>query len=327
MSNKGSTRRPALSQFWALILILLIVGWATSACSDKQKSESNKPLIKLAANYWESSELNAAVAKIILEEEMGYPVEIVLIDENEQWQMLANGDLHACLEVWASGHAEPFQKYIEQDQTVEYGGLLGPMGKIGWYIPDYLLQQHPELVTWEGLKDPQNAALFATAETGNKGRFLAGDPGWVQYDEDIIRNLGLDLQVVRLGSEEALLDALGAAYDKQEPILFYFWTPHWVHMLYNLVPVTLPPYSEECYAQAQTGGVDCDYPPDELYKIFWAGLKNYAPDAYQFLKAFNYTNVDQTVLMAMVQVDGKTAEEAARAWVEENKSVWEPWIP
>jgi len=314
-------------QAWNKSLILIGVLVILAACAAPQAPTPVKPVIKLASNAWMASELNVAVAKIILEEKMGYPVEITPIDENEQWAKLAQGELHACLEVWASGHTDDAKKYIQEEKSIEHGGPLGPVGKIGWYIPDYLLPKYPELATWEGLKDPQNAALFATPETGDKGRFLAGDPGWVQYDEDIIRNLSLDFQVVRLGSEEALLAELDAAYKKQEPVLLYFWTPHWAHVLYDLVPVRLPPYSDGCYAKSETGGVDCDYPSDELYKIFWSGLKDYAPEVHQFLRNFNYSNQDQIALMATVQIDKKSIPEAARAWVNDHETIWKDWIP
>lgn len=309
------------------VLVLLLVLLLFPACADKKENKADKPVIKLAINSWQSSALNVAIAEILLEKEMGYTVETTVIDENEQWALLAQGELHACLEVWPSGHAENVARYLVDEKTVEHGGSLGVVGKIGWYIPDYMLRQRPELATWEGFKEPDNVALFASAETGGKGRFLAGDPGWVQYDADIIRNLGLDFQVVSVGTEDALLAALEAAYGKQEPILLYFWTPHWAHVLYDLVPVALPPYSEACYAARDAGGVNCDYPPDDLHKIFWSGFKNYAPDAWQFLRNFKYSNRDQIALMAAVQIDGNSTQEAARAWIEQNEAVWKSWIP
>ena len=55
-------------------------------------------------------------------------------------------------------------------------GLLGPEAKIGWYVPTFVVDEHPELATWEGFKDPELAKLFATAETGDLGQFLMGDP-------------------------------------------------------------------------------------------------------------------------------------------------------
>ncbi|MBN1219182.1 MAG: ABC transporter substrate-binding protein [Anaerolineae bacterium] len=329
------------NQKWILFLALVLgLTLVTTACAGQQATpasqeeanpaqaeQAKKPTIKLAENPWSGSQVNVAVAKILLEEQLGYPVEIVTIDENAQWPALANGDLHASLEVWPSGHAENVAQYIEDKGVVENIGLLGPVGEIGWFMPAYVLEDHPELATWEGYQNPENAKLFSTAETGDKGQFLAGDPSWVQYDADIIKNLGLNFAVVNAGSEEAILAALASAYSRQEPILFYFWTPHSVHAQYDLVQVELPPYSDECYAKIESGGVDCAYPSDDLFKIAAANLKNDAPEAYQLLKNFNYTTKDQISMIAAVELENKSPEEAARAWIEANEAMWKAWLP
>jgi glycine betaine/proline transport system substrate-binding protein len=298
-----------------------------SGSTSAPATDGEKPLIKLAENPWSASALNVAVARILLEETLGYPVEVVTIGESAQWPAIASGELHASLEVWPSGHADNIQEYIHNQQLVEDGGTLGPIGKIGWYIPTYLLEEHPELATWEGLADPENAALFATAETGDKGQFLAGDPSWTQYDEDIIANLGLNFTVVTAGSEEAVLAALDAAYSREEPLLFYFYTPHAIFAQYDLTEVALPPYSEECYAKAESGGIDCDYPPDELFKIFWSGLAEYAPDAYVVLKNLTYSTEDQIDMIAAVEAEGLSVEEAARQWLDAHEPTWRGWLP
>jgi len=317
-------RKKGWVSYTGLLLGIIIIG-VVVACNGS--AQSKKPVIKLIANGWTASELNAMVAKILLEEQLKYPVEIVPVDENAQWSLLAQGTAHASLEVWPSGHTATAQEYIQQEKAVEDGGLLGPVGKIGWYIPAYLVRQTPSLATWEGLKEPQNVALFATADSNGKGQFFTGDPSWIQHDAAIIQNLGLNFTVVQLGTEDKLIAALDAAYKKQEPILLYFWTPHWAHILYDLTPVTLPPYSEACYAAAAQEGIACDYPAEKLYKIFWSGLQEYAPEAYQFLKNFNYTSRDQIAMLATVHLDGKTVETAARTWIKENPTVWQAWLP
>ncbi|MBE7472791.1 MAG: glycine/betaine ABC transporter substrate-binding protein [Anaerolineae bacterium] len=286
-----------------------------------------KITIKLAENPWTGSLVNVAVAKILLQEQLGYTVENVTIDENAQWPALATGDLSASLEVWPSGHAENVKQYIDDQKVVEKAGELGVVGKIGWYIPTYMLEEHPELATWEGFKDPANAALFKTAETGDKGQFLGGDPSWVQYDEQIIKNLDLNFQVVYAGSEQAILAAVDSVYSRKEPILIYFYKPHSAFAKYDLTNVTLPENTEECYAKAEAGGVDCDYPTDVLFKIVWADLKNKAPDAYQLLSKMNYSTDDQVVMIADVDTNGKTAEEAARDWLGKNEDKWKAWLP
>jgi glycine betaine/proline transport system substrate-binding protein len=300
-----------------------------AAAPDEEAAEASgeQVIIKLAENPWSGSQVNVAVAKQLLENELGYSVEIVTIDENAQWPALAAGDLHASLEVWPSGHAENVAQYIDEQQVVENAGPLGPVGEIGWFMPTYVLDEHPELATWEGFTNPENAKLFATAETGDKGQFLAGDPSWVQYDADIIKNLGLEFDVVTAGSEEAILAALSSADSRQEPLVFYFWTPHSVHAQYDLTQVELPAYSDECYAKAEDGGVDCAYPSDELFKIVSGQLQTAAPDAYEFLKNFNYSTQDQITMIAAVELDGKTPEEAAQAWIAENEDIWQAWLP
>ncbi len=201
------------------------------------------------------------------------------------------------------------------------------VGRIGWYIPTYLLKDHPELKTWEGFKKPENASLFKTAETGDKGQFLQGDPSWVYYDSDIIKNLGLNFQIVQTGSEDALFAQVDAAYSRQQPVIFYYWSPNWPFAKYDFTKVELPAYSEACYAKAKEGGVACDYPEDVLYKISWSGLKDAAPDAYQLLKNMSYTNDDQVAIIGDVTLNKKSAADAARAWIQKNEAKWKAWLP
>lgn len=283
--------------------------------------------ITLCENAWSGSSVNAYVAKILLEQELGKEVEVITIDENSMWAGLGSGEISACLELWPSGHQENVAEYIDNQGTVENIGSLGVIGKISWYIPTYMLESNPDLATWEGFQGPEAAQLFATAQTGDKGQFLAGDPSYVQYDEQIINNLGLDFQVVVAGSEQALLAGLDSAYSRQEPYLFYFWTPHSVHANYDLTAVQLPEYSEACYAKIPEGGVDCDYPEDILFKVANTELKNTDPEAYTFLQNFNYTNDDQIGMIAKVDSGEMTAEEAAQEWVDNNEAVWRTWLP
>ncbi|WP_420629436.1 ABC transporter substrate-binding protein [Candidatus Leptofilum sp.] len=295
--------------------------------SEDATTSEEKMTIILIANSWSASELNIAVAKNLLENELGYPVEVVSLDENAQWPALAAGDAHASLEVWPSGHAANVEEYIDGSGTVENGGLLGPVGRIGWYMPAYMLDQNADLATWEGFTSDEAAALFATAETGDAGQFLGGDPSFVQYDGDIINNLGMQFEVVFAGSEEAILAQLDSAYSREEPVLFYFWTPHSIHAKYELTRVELPEYSDDCYAEADSGGVDCDYPGDDLFKIFWSGLAEAAPDAHTLLTNMSYSTEDQISMIAAVEIDGQSVEEAAQAWLDANEDVWRAWLP
>jgi glycine betaine/proline transport system substrate-binding protein len=292
-------------------------------------SVNGKPIIRLAQNPWTGSAVNAHVAKQLLEEKLGYTAEIVSIDENSQWAELSKGALSASLEVWGSGelHQKALQKYVISEKSVHHIGELGVVGKISWYVPKYVVDERPELASWQGFKKSENIALFKTDETGDSGQFLTGDPTWAQYDEEIIKNLGLKLKVVRKGSEQALIAALDAAYEKKLPILFYFWTPHSIHKKYQLVQVKLPEYSTTCYSERNTGKKNCDYPPDRLFKIANAKLRENALDAYTLLANMRYSTEDQITMISDVELNNKLPEEAARAWIAANEKVWRRWLP
>lgn len=323
-----------------LLAMLLALALAASACGSDDAGDDGAvgtdgtassggggETISLAVNPWNGSAVNVAVAAQLLESELGYTVEIVEIDENAQWAAINTGDISASLEVWPSGHAENVADFIDNgDGNVVNAGLLGPAGRIGWYVPTYMVDEHPELATWEGFKDTELAGLFATAETGDLGQFLGGDPSFVQFDEAIIGNLELPLQVVYAGSEEAILAALDAAYSREEPILIYLWTPHSAHNAYDLTRVALPEYSDECAATAPDG-VDCDYPADELFKIMSGDLAETAPEAATFISNMSYETSDQVEMLALVETDGLSVEDAAAQWIESHPDTWQAWLP
>jgi len=285
-------------------------------------------VINIAHNDWLSANLNDQIAQILLTEQMGMTVNLVPATTAGQWDSIRKGDLDVTLEVWPSGHPDEMAKLNAGDPALENGGLLGPIAKVGWFIPTYLLTAHPELATWEGYKDPANAALFQSADSGSQGRFLSGDPTWVAYDQKIINNLGLNFVVKYAGSEDAEIAELDLAYNKKSPIIFYLWTPEWVLAKYDLTMVTLPVNTDACWAQATSAkGPDCDYPADHLMKLMRSGLKTYSPNAYQFLKNMSYTTKDQITMMGAVKLRNLTVDQAAREWLAANQTTWKSWIP
>jgi glycine betaine/proline transport system substrate-binding protein len=291
--------------------------------------------IRIAVNPWTGSAVNANVAKVILERELGYKVQLVKIDEFAQFPALASGDLDATLEVWPSGHAADIARYINgrrggplRDGGVVNGGRLGAVGDIGWWVPSYLIAEHPELASWQGLR--RDASLFRTAKSGNQGQFLGSDPSFVSYDSQIIKSLGLNLKVVHSGSEKATLAALDDAFKRRAPLLLYFWTPHWAHAKYDLTEVRLPPFDKACADAARDrggAGYDCDYANDILFKAFSIRLQHKAPDAFRFLSNFRYTNDDQEQIAFQVDVKGVPVATAARRWVDQHPDVWRAWLP
>ena len=287
--------------------------------------DPNKPTINLAVNPWTASLLNVEIAKQLIEAHLGYPVEAVAIDENAaMFTGMADGTVDAVLELWPSGITDDEQAFLDDGSVVNIGEL-GAVGKIGWFVPQYVIDEHPDLATWEGFQDPANAALFATAETGDQGRFLGTDPSYSQYDEAIINNLELPFEVVFSGSEAATVAELDARFAAEEPIVMYWWTPTAAVAKYNLVNVPLPEYSEECYTDPAQ--IDCDYPEDVLLKVASAQLEEKAPEVWEFLNNFKITTEDQLSMLPAAEIDGEDIEVVAKEWIDTHQDVWQAWLP
>ena len=284
--------------------------------------------LKLAVNPWDGSAVNANIAKIVLESKLGTPTELVALDENAAWVGLDAGDLDANLEIWPSGHAADRTTYIDEKKTVVDIGTLGPQAKIGWYVPTFVTDAHPELKTWEGFKDDKLAKLFSTAESGDQGQFLMGDPSYVTYDEQIIKNLNLPLKFVVAGSEAALMTAIQQAETDQKPLLLQFWQPHWMPPNTKLTEVKLPDISAACDASrvAGDGGYACDYPVDVLYKAANAGLAAKNKAAFDFLSKFSLTTDQQNEVAQKIESDGMAADVAAKEWVAANPDIVAAWL-
>jgi glycine betaine/proline transport system substrate-binding protein len=317
----------------ALAALTSVLALAMAACSDAGGGDDSGggdgggEAVKIAVNPWTGSAVNANIAKILMEDQLGLTVELVEVDEFAQFPAMASGELDATLEVWPSGHAEDRATYIDGDGTVVDMGELGVVGNIGWFVPSYMLEDHPELSTWEGLND--NAALFATAETGDKGQLLDGDPSFTSYDAEIVKSLGLDYQVVVAGSEPALIEELDAAYQNQDPILLYWYTPLWANQIYDMTEVQLPEVTDACIDAATNNegvGYACDYAADNLFKAAAADLQDRSPEAFAFIQAMQYDNASQEEVAYAIDVDGKTPAEAAQAWIDANPDVWQPWV-
>ncbi len=290
--------------------------------------DSSKPTISLVVNPWSASRLNAEIAKNIIESKLGNPVEITEVSENDaMFTAMADGSLDAVLEIWPSGVTDAERAYFD-DGTVVDMGELGAVGRIGWFVPQSVLDANPDLATWEGYASPEAAEMFATAESGDQGRFLATDPSYSQFDEQIIENLDLPFQVQYSGSEPATIAELDARVAADEPVLMYWWTPTAAVAKYDLVKVELPEVTDECDASAAAsdGGYACDYPEDVLFKAASAGLEEKAPDVFSFLQNFTLSTDDQLEMLPRFEIDGDDPAVVASDWVEAHQDTWQAWL-
>ena len=170
--------------------------------------------------------------------------------------------------------------------------------------------------------------LFKTAETGSAGQILDGDPSFVTFDQNIADNLGLNLKVVYAGSEAAELAALNTAYQKQGPILMYFWTPHWAQAKYELTMVKLPAVTPAC-TEAAANDVDevrVRLPAGRPVQGVQRGPADEGAGGVRVPVRDEVHERRSERDRARHQRRDDDPTEAAQKWIDANPDVWQPWV-
>jgi glycine betaine/proline transport system substrate-binding protein len=331
--------RLALLLATALALVLLVAACGEDKDDDssdgggggggsEQAAKADCGKVVLNEQAWAGSTANTYIAKAVLEDDLGCDVEITKITEIPVFQAMADGKVDAVLEDWQ--HVDEYKKYIDQAGTVVMGGPLGVEGHIGWFIPKYLMDEHPEFKTWEGLKG--NEDLFKTPESGDQGMFLGGDPSYVQKDKELIEALDLNLKHVTAGAEPAQVARWSQLYKQQKPVLFYWYTPQFYNQEYDLAEVKLPPRKPgtDCQDDAKAGGdpeqYKCAYDITVINKLFSKKFADSGSPAYDVLKKMELTNEDQEAVAKAIAGDNEDAEKAGQDWVAENRDKVDAWL-
>ncbi|MFC8917443.1 ABC transporter substrate-binding protein [Streptomyces sp. NPDC057116] len=277
--------------------------------------------VTLSLQSWVGAQANVAVAKYLLEHELGYRVDTVQVDEVPAWDALSQGRVDALMEDW--GHPEQEQRYVEDKKTIARGGDLGVTGHIGWFVPTYFAEKHPDVTDWKNLN--KYADQLRTAESGGKGQLLDGSPSYVTNDKALVKNLGLDYKVVFAGSEAAQITQIKQFAKEKKPFLTYWYKPQWLFEKVPMTEVKLPAYKEGCDADPEK--VACAYPHTPLQKFLNADFAKKGGKAAAFLKNFRWTTEAQNDVALMIAEQKLAPEEAAEKWVRANESTWRAWLP
>jgi glycine betaine/proline transport system substrate-binding protein len=319
-------------KLWAVVAALMLA-LALAACGESKDdddgggesaSAGGKDCGKVVLNEqaWAGSTANTYIAKNVLEDQLGCEVEITKITEIPAFQAMADGKTDAVLEDWQ--HVDQYEQYIDKAGTVVQGGPLGVEGHIGWFIPQFVMDEHPEFKTWEGLKGEED--VF-------NNEFLGGDPSYVQKDKELIKALGLDLKHVTAGAEPAQVARWSQAYKQQKPVLFYWYTPQYLNQQYDLAEVKLPPRTDankDCKDDAKEGGdpeqYKCEYDVTIINKLFSKKFADSGSPAYDVLKKMKLTNEDQELVAKAIAGDKQDPDEAAADWVKDNQDKVDEWL-
>jgi glycine betaine/proline transport system substrate-binding protein len=167
-------------------------------------------------------------------------------------------------------------------------------------------------------------------DTAPKGRYLGGPVTWEGFDDERVQALKLPFEVVHAGTDAAMFAELQSAEERKAPIMLWIYSPHWAPAKYQGEWVQFPEYEPACYTDPKWGvnpdmAHDCGKPHGEIWKYAWGGMKDKWPEAYKVAKNFTFDAKELGLLAGQVDLENKSIEDVAEAWINANEAKWKPW--
>ncbi len=330
----------------------LIWGLCVLAALSLVTSASSSETIALGQRDWDASRAITHVLKEIIETRLGYQTRIVESDDAVIFAEMhrGNGRIDVLTDLWMPNQADQWAKYIDGHQSVvvneqPYSGYQG------LFIPGYI-QDNYQVRSVHDLANPEIAKLFDSDGDG-KGEYWPGALGWssTHIEQVKAKSYGYDRYFTPYIVPDRMFKAkLKSDYARQQGILFYYWTPEWIHAAYDLRRLEEPPFNG--FAMASKKGaprykadgcwnmilpresmdwlkhshVACAWPDAKVYVAFSASLVKRAPKVAQFLRQVAF---DAEMLNTWILQIGKQGREPAAVavdWVKTHPDVVETWL-
>ncbi|MEO0944523.1 MAG: glycine betaine ABC transporter substrate-binding protein [Pseudomonadota bacterium] len=241
-----------------------------------------------------------------------------------------DGSADVWTDMWMPNQQGPWDKFIEGAGTVAHNQPYA--GTQQMYVPSYMSDM---ITSFEDLNDPEIAAMFDKDGNG-KGEYWAGDASWksTKIWQVKMKSYGLsELWEPEIISDATFKAQLKSSYGNQKPILFYYWTPEWIHAAYDITPLAEPAHTEGCM-DLQLDGEDwlevskagCATPDASIYVSYSKSLEQRNPPAAKFLSQIQLDpdTVNQWILQ--IGRDEMDPVDVAETWVAENMDIVESWI-
>ena len=286
-------------------------------------ADSSSPIV-IPTHNWSSQVVMAYVIGGIFES-MGNNVEYVSADTQKVYEAIRQGDVTISHEVWQSTFGKSFYAAMGKGGIIDAGNhdtiSLEEVGVPQWVIDKNLC---PGLPNWEALKNCKD--VFATADSGGKGRILDGPQSWhgAEYTDRVEALLGDDYVVKFAGSADALWAEIAAAKKEGRGTIVFNWTPNFTDAE-GYAFIKWPDYYLGCRKQ-DGGDSKCGSPVGWLKKAAnWKFPKTH-PAAYTAFSRISFTAGQIGAMAALVDIDKMTHADAAEAWLAANEAVWKPMI-
>ena len=279
-----------------IAICLVLIFTLVTGCGQQQSEQGVKPTVKIGYINWQEDIAVTYLWQEILEEK-GYQVELVNVDVAPLFVGLNKGDLDLFLDSWLPLTQQAYwEKY--KDKLDDYGPWYLGEAKIGLVVPKYVSINSIEEL---------NAQKFNFS-----GQIIGIDPGAgiMKTTDKAIKDYALNYEVAQ-SSEAAMLSTLDKAYKDKKWLVITGWSPHWMFSKYELKYLSDP---KNAFGSAEG-----------LHILANKEFSQKQPAIAVMLKKFKLNDQQIGNLEGLIN-QGLSPQNAAKKWIQENRTLVNSWI-
>lgn len=258
--------------------------------------------MRIGWTAWADAEFVTKLARRLLQDRLGYHVELVMSDIGIQYQGVAKGDLDVMLMAWLPTTHRNYWKKVS-DKVLD----LGPLyinARLGWVVPDYVPAK-----TLDSLTDLKKPAVRERLDS----RIYGIDPGsgLMQASHKAMVGYGLSGYDLVASSGAGMTAALKRAIRRHRWVVATAWSPHWIFQKWHLRYLKDPKHL--------LGG------REQIHAVARRGFSNhFAPRVTGFLTRMYIPMPELEQAMLQARDDG--VEQAVTTYIEAHPARVEYWI-
>ncbi len=253
---------------------------------------------------WTDITATTALASLLLEK-AGYEPKTTILSVPVTLQSLENGQIDVFLGNWMPLQEQVRKPYLD-GKKIELAGVNLEGAKIGLAVTgkDIGIHDYADLAKH---KDELGGKIYGI-EAGSSAN--ATIQSMITKDK-----FGLKKFELVESSEQAMLSQVQNAVRKNEPIVFFAWTPHPMNIRYKLT------YLE--HGDNVFGPNDGAATVETLTR---KGFKTDCPNVSRFVSNLKFDTHMESTMMNMILNDGMDAKTAVTKWVKDNPAKLDAWL-
>ncbi|APG84841.1 ABC transporter substrate-binding protein [Sinorhizobium americanum CCGM7] len=292
--------------------------------------------ISIAEMNWASAGIAAHVDRLILENGYGCTVSLVAGDTMRTFaSMNEKAEPDMAPELWIHSVRTQLEAAVKEGRLIQGAPILSEGGVEGWWIPRFLANAHPEIKTvQDALKQPD---LFPAPDDPSKGAIHSCPSGWNCRisTTNLYKALGAEkagFKLVGPASAAELDGSIAEAFEKKTGWFGYYWAPTAILGKYEMIRLSFGVDHDRAEWDSCSAVPNCpspkvnSYPVSDVFTVVTKSFSEKAGVAMDYVNARGWDNATVNKILAWMDQNRATNEDAARYFLEHFPDIWAKWV-